>query len=291
MTKAIPLLGVALASAGLALGMTAIQPQGLQAVDGTTTFIVYSGEQPTQFEHVEATEETHAFSFGYTYQLYYVSLVFNTDTTSFDVSALHFAKFNDSYGATYRMGNLPSPIGWTSYSVSTGTAWYVDERSPVGLVSDALSASNLSVSSTTYYPQDGTTPAYLRTGLGSTNSGPYYLTYDVSDMIAYIDTYLAPYVSIAEQDYSQGYWQGYEVGYADCEEDNRFAWTQEGYQQGLEAQGNATIMANIFGSLVQVPIDVLNGLTPFVIWDVPLFSIILTIVVFTIIVFIIKRFI
>lgn len=77
--------------------------------------------------------------------------------------------------------------------------------------------------------------------------------------------------------YDQGYKDGQKVGFS------------EGYSKGQ--RDKTSTVFSLFGAVVSVPIDIFNGLTPLVIWDTPIISIILTFLFIGVFLFIIKRFI
>lgn len=80
--------------------------------------------------------------------------------------------------------------------------------------------------------------------------------------------------------YEEGFRAGKDAGYA------------EGKQDGLEASNNAQgILATLFGGIVSVPLDILNGMSTLVIWDVPIISIIFTFLVVAVLLLIIRKFI
>lgn len=87
------------------------------------------------------------------------------------------------------------------------------------------------------------------------------------------------YLTALNNAYSNGEDVGRELGYT------------QGYNDAVSEGGRAGVVTDLFGGILSVPIDILNGLMPFVIWDTPIIGIILTFVVIGIIIFVIKRFI
>lgn len=84
--------------------------------------------------------------------------------------------------------------------------------------------------------------------------------------------------------YNNGKDDGYEIG--------KSAGYAEGKQDGLEEADNAQgILATLFGGIVSVPLDILNGMSPLVIWEVPIISIIFTFLVVALLLWIIRKFI
>lgn len=80
--------------------------------------------------------------------------------------------------------------------------------------------------------------------------------------------------------YDEGFRAGKQAGYA------------EGHQDGIDEAGGASgIVGSLFGGIVSVPLDILNGLSPLVIWNVPIVSIIATLLVVAVLLLIIRKFI
>ena len=85
---------------------------------------------------------------------------------------------------------------------------------------------------------------------------------------------------LEKESYDKGYKTGEKAGY------------DKGYAVGVQdGQSGTSAMFNLFGAVVSVPVNILNGLSPLVIWDTPVISIILTFVFIGVLLFIIKRFI
>lgn len=78
---------------------------------------------------------------------------------------------------------------------------------------------------------------------------------------------------------SEGYSIGREAGYS------------EGYNVGYADATNVDVVGGLFGAIVDVPLQVLRGLTPLVIWDTPIVGIILTFMFLGLMLWVVKRFI
>lgn len=80
--------------------------------------------------------------------------------------------------------------------------------------------------------------------------------------------------------YNQGAQEGYSQGYAN------------GYNAGEQAVDNAgEAVNNLFGAIVNIPVNVLNGLAGFTIWSVPLLSIIFSFLFLGVVIWIVRKFI
>lgn len=120
--------------------------------------------------------------------------------------------------------------------------------------------------------------------------GPYYFGFNIPAMHEYLgplgatiaqQVYLTDYVGNAFQN---GYWTG--KNNVDTE-----AYTK-GYQDGQASVGNAgAVMMSLFGSVVSVPINVMNGMGTFMIWGVPIISIIVSFLFIGLLIWVVKRFI
>lgn len=124
-------------------------------------------------------------------------------------------------------------------------------------------------------------------------SGPYPLLLNVSsaDVLDKATPYLANYFYSAQEDYQQGYRVGFEEGWKDGDESGYNRGYAVGYQDGSDASATGSVVANLFGAVIGVPIGILNGFTPFVIWDVPIVSILITFLFAGIIIWVVKKFI
>lgn len=93
---------------------------------------------------------------------------------------------------------------------------------------------------------------------------------------------------LAQDDaYSRGYDVGYDYGYHNGFRDGE----NVGYDEGISATGPSALAGSLFGSILAIPFDVLNGLNEFIIWGMPVISILITFLIVALIVAIIKRFV
>lgn len=80
--------------------------------------------------------------------------------------------------------------------------------------------------------------------------------------------------------YDEGFRAGKQAGYG------------EGYQEGIDdASSSGGIVTTLFGGILGIPLDIMNGLSSFVIWNVPVISIIWTFLVVALLLWIIRKFI
>lgn len=130
---------------------------------------------------------------------------------------------------------------------------------------------------------------YWQSQFTMSTSGPYYgyLDEDASTL-SLIDGIATTLIARNPADVS---WQdGYAKGYQDGRDYQAPISFEEGRQYGYdEVNASGNLFTNLFGSLVNVPISVLNGLSPLAIWDVPIISLILTFVACGAVLFLIKK--
>lgn len=107
-------------------------------------------------------------------------------------------------------------------------------------------------------------------------SYPSYLEY----LSTTLDVFLYGYGS-NDGGYANGYDQGMTVGY------------QQGYADGSRAPSDeqAATLGGLFAAIVGVPINVLNGLSPFVVWNMPIVSIVITFLMLGIILMVVRKFV
>lgn len=86
------------------------------------------------------------------------------------------------------------------------------------------------------------------------------------------------------QDYYADYKNAYETGYSNGKRDG----LNEGRNEGTDA---LSAMSWLFGSIVNIPIIVLNGLSEFSVWGLSVIGIAVTLVFVTLIVWLVKKFI
>lgn len=100
---------------------------------------------------------------------------------------------------------------------------------------------------------------------------------------AYLDSYNI---------YESGYQEGQRVGYDSGKADGLREGKAEGYQQAIDENGALEpngVIYGLFGALVNVPISIFNGLTPLVIWNTPIITIILTFFAIGVVLWVIKK--
>lgn len=122
-----------------------------------------------------------------------------------------------------------------------------------------------------------------------TTSGPYDVSMsDCSSWLDNLEPILANAFMVNAPDYTNGYNKGYAAGYQDVNQGKVDEAYQNGYQDG--AGSTSSHLTSLFGAVVGVPISLLNGLSPFVIWNIPIISIMVTFLFFGIALFIFKKF-
>lgn len=123
----------------------------------------------------------------------------------------------------------------------------------------------------------------------STNSGPYDVSMnDCSSWLDNLEPILCNSFMVNAPDYTNGYNKGYAAGYQDINQGKIDQAYQNGYTDG--AGSTSSHLTSLFGAVVGVPISLLNGLSPFVIWNIPIISIMVTFLFFGIALFIFKKF-
>lgn len=123
-----------------------------------------------------------------------------------------------------------------------------------------------------------------------TTSGPYDVSMnDCSSWLDNLEPVLANAFMVNAPDYTNGYNKGYVAGYHDINQGKIDQAYQNGYQDG--AGSTSSHLTSLFGAVVGVPISLLNGLSPFVIWNIPIISIMVTFLFFGIALFMLKKFV
>lgn len=141
---------------------------------------------------------------------------------------------------------------------------------------------------------DGTTNSthctYLYFTGASVNSGPYTIAWQVDamhDFLGYMVASVAQSVYLNEE-MGVAYQNGYNTGKANADT----TLYNKGYQDGEASVGSAgAVMMSLFGSVVSVPVNVLNGLSSFMIWGIPVISIIISFLFIGLLLWVVKRFI
>ena len=88
------------------------------------------------------------------------------------------------------------------------------------------------------------------------------------------------------------YNNGYNTGYSQGQNDGYSAGHQDGYVAGQNSVTNdMRTFTSLFGAIVDVPINVLNGLAPMAIWGTPLIYIALSFVFLGVVLWVVKLFI
>lgn len=254
----------------------------------TSTFVglLQPSEGYEDIEDVDSYDERYDFVFGKIYYLYSVVNRWDDSTGDWSIEGLRFARYGSNNIANAYLSTTPySPVSWATWSPSSGY-YYSIERSNMGVAADCLDYDKFSVGNTVFY-HSANSADYIMTELVATTAGPYTFTLSVSDLISWIRPYVASYVGISTNGYSEGYSDGRSVG----DKEGYDRGYDVGYDAGINETGPATTIMSLFGAIVSVPIDILNGLSPLVIWNVPIISILMTFLVIGLIIFIVKRFI
>lgn len=236
------------------------------------------------------------FDFGYTYYLwgfhgYYLT---NSDGSIRWAPNTYFywVKCSDSYSTSYMADSLFSPISFSSYSPSSGY-YYVKERTNVGFVRycyDAVYTTNMSLGATTFYPKGSYTNSYVETAITSTNSGPYSLYLDSYRCVEFLWPYIQSVTLSTDGTYVTGYNAGYQAGYGDQDTGGYHDGYDAGYDAGLVANNSpVNTMRTLFSIMMTFPIDILNGLNGFVVWDTPVMTILVTFLVMSLVLWVVKR--
>lgn len=123
---------------------------------------------------------------------------------------------------------------------------------------------------------DGGMMAY--NNLTAQASGPYYLDFDFGDLLDALEPYFySLFYQARFNSYGDGYEVGNRVGYQNGYSEGYDLGYDEGFQEGVESlEEGGFAITTLFGSIVNVPINVLNGLAPLAIWNIPVVSIIVT---------------
>lgn len=154
-------------------------------------------------------------------------------------------------------------------------------------LSGVLDYSDKMQAAVTEYELDGDYAVIYSNYMTTTTSGPYSFWFDGEEYLGLVEGYyFRLFMNAYNLPYGAGYYVGEQRGY-----DKGYA---EGYQVGRadgysEASEDGAVITNLFGAVVSVPIDVLNGLAPFAIWNVPVIGIIMTFLFAALIFFMLRK--
>lgn len=263
-------------------------PKAAVVARSTSTFfgLLQPSEGYEEVEYVDRYDEQYAFTFGKVYYLYSVNNSYDDVTGEWTIEGLSFARYGSNNIANLYLSTMPySPVSWATWSPASGY-YYCLERNSIGVAADCLGSGKFTLGGISYY-NSVSSADYLQSELLTSVAGPYTFTLDVSDLIDWIRPFVNPYIGIATNGYSEGYADGRSVG----EQDGYARGWDVGYDAGINETGPANTIMGLFGAVVSVPINILNGLAPLVIWNVPIVSILITFLVIGVIIFIVKRFI
>lgn len=211
---------------------------------------------------------------GYYYSLCFLSA--NWDGTP-EILSLQFARF--AYGS-----GLSAQIDFITPTFFVASA----EGLPAVYEYNYFGYTSLSVPYSVERVYDVSSPRGYPTlkSFYSTSYGNAYIHIDVASVAitSYFDTLVETMALNAEY---YGY-QYYNAGY----DEGRDAGFKIGRIEGAESVSReGLVVANLFGAVFGVPIGVLNGLSPFVIWGIPIIGIAFTFLFFGLILWIVKRFV
>lgn len=86
------------------------------------------------------------------------------------------------------------------------------------------------------------------------------------------------------------YQDGYTVGYQNGNDEGRAVGYNEGYNAGVNSVTSGSMaVVSLFGGIASVPINILNGLSEFTIWNVPIINILVTFLFIGLIAFVIRK--
>ena len=284
----------------------------------------YEFFNPSNFPDLSVTGLAYAsrssfngsFDSGYTYILQYADVSWSASAVSYDTLA--FVKSTQT----------PSAIaGLYGYSLFEFPWIYVGRVAQSGVYRVEFCVSFDWYSLVTYYVPSGSVASAV--DVSSDGRGYKSVTFDFSDSGVtptysvsfvryrfdnYIDDVLAGFVLADSYNvgYDDGYVNGNQDGYDDGFADGRSAGIGEGYANGV-AQGNSQAFAQgsaqgysngfrdgangntggvlngLFGAVVGVPISLLNGLSPLVVWNIPIISILVTFLFVALVLWIVRK--
>lgn len=134
-------------------------------------------------------------------------------------------------------------------------------------------------------------PLVWQTATCSTDGpGPYYFGFNRNAMFDYLGPLVGSYASSVYVNDVVG--SAYQNGYNTAKAASDSEAYSKGYQDGVESVSSAgAVMMSLFGSVVSVPINVMNGMSGFMIWGVPIISIIISFLFIGLLIWVVKRFI
>lgn len=114
------------------------------------------------------------------------------------------------------------------------------------------------------------------------------------------DSFAGLYLYSFKQAYVQGFQNGMNRAWGEALAQTKVEYYNSGfdagylagYNDGVEsASESGAIVSNLFGAVVSIPIAVLGGLTPLAIWNVPIISIIITLLMVAMLLWLVRKFI
>lgn len=248
-------------------------PTSIDLVDNYTTITGWVRKDEILVERAHSFQfEFGSTSVGRTYIA--TRATCSWSSAGFQLESVSFAEYR--LPTYYTALNVDYPYVFSAFNPSNDY-YYVYENADTF---DSLAKFTISKSAIFYGTQSSIqTRVVVQKTLTAGTSGPYYVeNSDSTSWFLRLEHIFAPYFMIDAPDYNNGYQKGYYDGYNDVNQQKY----DEGYQAGL-ADGSSSASApvtGLFGAVVGVPISILNGLAPFVIWDIPIISILATFLFF-----------
>lgn len=158
---------------------------------------------------------------------------------------------------------------------------------------------NVSFGDSAYFSFSDRTVEGKRSSTSDLTAHLQFNTNDVTDGEWALERFLSLSAGRASAEYSDGYGNGAIYGQgsviASAQSEGYSIGREAGYSEGYNvgyADGNEfDVVGGLFGAVVDVPLQVLHGLTPLVIWDTPIVGIILTFMFVGLMLWVVKRFI
>lgn len=237
---------------------------------------------------VEKGQESFSFDFGTVYQgRTYVAVKAECEwgaNGEFTLTAVEFAPFN--VPTYYTVWNLDYPYVFSALTVNN---YYILYENYQGLPTDGLDKFDVDSTSVYLNGENGNVSLapVVYTELRTTAGGPYYVYGSPDDFLSRLEKRLYLNFVVNAPDYQNGYNKGIADGYAQINSQAQQEAYDRGYADGAR-DGNSNL-TSLFGAVVGVPIDLLNGLSPLVIWNFPIITIIVTFTFLALALFIIKK--
>lgn len=206
------------------------------------------------------------------------------DSGDLTITEVQFCQFDPIYGLSDLYQLAPSWNPWCMYTRCTGNtsadliiwsskydAYVVKPNAPFAIDGHEYGLGSFGMES------------FAK--ISTTNEGPYYFRLS-SEFLDYLEVWAANMVQsiTSSAKWEQAYQQGWQIGYD-------YGYQKGGMDASVANVGNIGVIPYLFGGIANVPINILNGLADFTVWNIPVLSVIFTFLFLALVLWVVKRFI